>query len=645
MKRLFYIISFVLIFMINNVANAESYLNLDGGPVFDSEVNEDYIASGKKYEFTIEGSTSEIRFGSGEEAVLVEKERVKSIKVSISASSGVSCTVKNLKSSYYDLSNNTFTLKDNNAPTDSLNGNIGGISCSFPTTNDVIKLSSSNYLNITLETTDINVAPETPTTKNSKATYKYHFGILNENFIKSLNHSKSMTSAKVDGEESQGFKAIDVDKASVTLSIAQNELASKNKLYLTVDSEKKGPVIKKQEIKAGDKTINLPYGGVSIQVEELTERQIYLDNLFGNKHYGLEGFSSMALFSDPGYGTIFLFNRLDKRSKVNTLKSLMISNVSISFKSDLKNYIATVPYKVSSVTINSVLTDPKSSYVKGYGNRTVSLKEGTNTVQVKVKAENESVATYTIKITRDKNDDASLKSITVDDEEITTKDNLLVYSIKVKNEVVKPTIKAIPTDSKAKVSIEKFDDLVVGDNEINITVTASNGNKCVYVLNIIRDTLISTDSKLKNLEVKGQEINFDTEKTEYNVHINYDVDKLDLVVEPNHEKAKYIVTGNKDLENGSVIKIKVTAEDGETISNYTINVEKEKKPFNILYVAIPVGVLLLGGVIFLITKGKKNKGNTVSTSPTEPEVKPVEEVHETVHEDSEIDEIVPGKSE
>jgi len=81
----------------------------------------------------------------------------------------------------------------------------------------------------------------------------------------------------------------------------------------------------------------------------------------------------------------------------------------------------------------------------------------------------------------------------------------------------------------------------------------------IYVIDIIRDLLISTDSTLKNLEVKGQKIDFASDKTEYKVHITHDIDKLDLVVEPEHEKATYLVTGNKDLENGSIVKVKVTA--------------------------------------------------------------------------------------
>lgn len=646
MKKWFYAISLFLIFMINSTVYAEGYLNSDDVITWYSEVNKVYIASGKKMNFTINGSTSEIIFGSSEESVLVQKERVQSIKVTISSSSGASCTVSNKNSSYYDLNNNVFTLKDNNTETDNLDGSIGGISCSVPTTDNVIRFTPNNYITITLETTDIDIAPETPTTKKETKTYRYQFGVLNESYIRSFNKNTSITSVTVDGQPPQGLKSIEIDKASVTLAITQNGLASKNNLYLNVESEKNGPIIKKELISAGERTINLPYGSTLVYVEEKSEKEIFLDSLYGDESYDEVGFTDGTFDRYIASNeSAFLFNRIDNRSKVNTLKSLMISDVTISFNPDLKTYNATVPYKVSSVKINSVLTDSKSSYVKGYGNRTVNLNEGTNNIQIKVQAENESVATYTIKITREKNDDASLKSITVDEKEIAVKEDLLVYSVKVNNEVVRPTIKAVPTDSKAKAEIDKFDDLVEGDNEINITVTASNGTKKVYVINVIRDTLISTNSKLKKLEVKGQDINFEIDKEEYKVHINYDVDKLDLVIEPDHEKAKYIVTGNKDLKNGSVVRIKVTAEDGETITNYVINVEKEKKPFNIVYVIIPAIMLLVGGVIILIKKGKKKKENSSSNTAIEPNVEPEPQIEKKVLGEDSVEEINPWKSE
>ena len=56
---------------------------------------------------------------------------------------------------------------------------------------------------------------------------------------------------------------------------------------------------------------------------------------------------------------------------------------------------------VSSVVITASLEDEKSTFVKGYGPRTVSLKNGFNSFLIKVKSEKGNIKTYTINITRD----------------------------------------------------------------------------------------------------------------------------------------------------------------------------------------------------------------------------------------------------
>lgn len=646
-KKILLLILFITLTLCIN-AKADTGLYLGTGLQFSTHANDSgnyvnkiYVASGKKLDFKFSGSTSEFSWGTGEEAVLLSKERTQKVVVNLSTSSNISCTISNLKSSVYDLNGNTFTLKDNNVDSKSIEGKIGSISCTLPTTDNIIKFSSNMYINITLNETMIDVANDKNTTKSSSESYKYQFGVANENYLKNLNDKTSISSVTIDGKESDGLKIVDIDKESVTLKIVQNELASKNKLYLEVESEKKGQIIKKEQISSGERVIKLPYGATSIEIDEETEKEKIIDELMwaNDDHIDDYGFSNGTFNSNSNGGTIFVFNRIDNRSKVNTLKSLNITGVSLSFKPELKNYIASVPYKISSVTINSLLTDPKSTYTKGYGNRTVNLKEGLNTVQVKVKAENESETTYTIKITREKNDDASLKSLTVNDKSISLKDGLLIYSTNVNNDVIKPVVKATANDSKAKVEIEKFGDLKEGDNEISITVTASNGNKGIYVINIIRDKLISTNSKLKTLNVKDHEINFNPEKNDYNVHISYDVEKLDLNIETEHEKAKYVVTGNKDLENGSVIKVKVTAEDEKTISTYTINIEKDKKPFNILYIVIPAVILLLAIVIVMISKKRKenlskNTSYTQNPNSQSEEKKDLDNENTTVNKNS-----------
>ena len=302
-------------------------------------------------------------------------------------------------------------------------------------------------------------------------------------------------------------------------------------------------------------------------------------------------------------------NRPDTRSKVNTLKTLSISNATINFNPDLKNYFVTVPYNVSSVTINSTLTDAKSSYVAGLGNRTVNLNVGDNYIEIKVRAENGNETSYNIRVTREKNNDSSLKSIKVDSHEIIVKEKTLLYTLKVDNDVLKPTITAIASDLEAKIEIDPIEELKEGENKINIIVTAADNTKTNYVVNIIRDKLISTNSKIKKLTIKNHDILFDSETFNYKVKLDKDEEKLDINVETSNNKATYLITGNKDLMNKSVIKIKVTAEDKETISTYTIEIEKDIKNKSNYFPFIILGVGIISIILAILLKKKKKNNN------------------------------------
>jgi len=606
MKKISYFLLAFLMLAITTDVKAEVILEIEDcswtgsyNEEEDSVIEKVYVASGKKISIKIR-----------------DLYKSDTIKVKTTSSSNVSCTIKNLDEEFYELKGDTFNYRDGASGTTDTDI-IGEIICSLPTTDSIIKNSKDMWLTANVEATGYDWWDEQEVKENK--TYKYQFGVLNEKYLSSLSEELSIVSVSIDGKDITNmdeYETIEVNKESVAIKIKQNEFASKNKLYLekNVNNE-----TSEEEIKSSEITLKMPYGRSEFYIIDYSEKEIFYNEHFNDNQYTLFGFSDEADFAGETGAVYFILNRVDNRSKVNTLKSLTISDATISFKPELKNYIVSVPYKVSKVEIKSILSDPKSSYVKGYGNRSVNLKEGLNTVLVKVKAENGKEATYTLKITREQNDDSSLKTITVNDKVINVVEDLLIYTTNVNNDVIKPTVKVETSDKKAKVTIDEIKELKEGSNEISITVTAVNGNKSVYVIDIIRDKLISTNSKLKKLEVKNHELNFNAEKTEYDLHINHDIDKLDLIVETEHEKAKYIITGNKDLNNDSIIKIKVTAEDEVTTTTYTINIEKEKKPFNILIIIIPTGILLLGAItLFIVKKNKKiNTGDTqLNSEPT-----------------------------
>ena len=87
----------------------------------------------------------------------------------------------------------------------------------------------------------------------------------------------------------------------------------------------------------------------------------------------------------------------------------------------------------------------------------------------------------------------------------------------------------------------------------------------------------SKDATLSDLTISPGELTpaFSADVTEYTAIVGGDVDKLTVSAPASHEKANVSVTGNEGIQLGeNTITCKVTAEDGETVKNYTILVTK-----------------------------------------------------------------------
>ena len=122
----------------------------------------------------------------------------------------------------------------------------------------------------------------------------------------------------------------------------------------------------------------------------------------------------IPVYSDMGGST-----SIATKSNNNNLNELTISNVTLnpSFNSSITTYNSTVENSVSSVTVNAVKADSKAT-VNGLGE--VDLKVGTNTIKVNVTAEDGSVKTYEVTITRKEEEKVDSSSA--------TPDNVISYS-------------------------------------------------------------------------------------------------------------------------------------------------------------------------------------------------------------------------
>lgn len=309
--------------------------------------------------------------------------------------------------------------------------------------------------------------------------------------------------------------------------------------------------------------------------------------------YGINTFK-INVISELGVTNTYTLHitRIDDRSTVNTLKSLTVSEINFVFSFNIMEYDLDVNNTVDKITISSELTDPKSVYVKGYGNREVKLNEGSNKVLIKVLSESGQERVYTLNITRALSGNNTLKSITVNDEKITLVAGEFIYHHEVETEVDEVVIKAVAADAKAIINLKDKYELEVGENEINIDITAPDGSKASYILNINRKKILSDNSRLSNIKIVGYKIDFKPETTLYNLRIKDEDDKLDIYAVPEDTYAEIDVEGNDNLKDGSIIKINVKAENG-TYTRYFINIEKSRK--NTL-IPIIIAIIIFSGL-------------------------------------------------
>ena len=170
------------------------------------------------------------------------------------------------------------------------------------------------------------------------------------------------------------------------------------------------------------------------------------------------------------------------------------------------------------------------------------------------------------------------------------------YSISVPNEITVLNISATAEDSAAEVEIVGNEELKVGENNIQIIVTAEDGSTTTYnILATRADEQLSLQSlSIYYIDENGQKVElklnpiFALNVYEYNIleKLPSTVNKLEVEAIASKENAKIEITGNEELKSGqNEISIKVTLTDEaglEEQKTYKIILEKEEEPVGAL---------------------------------------------------------------
>lgn len=257
------------------------------------------------------------------------------------------------------------------------------------------------------------------------------------------------------------------------------------------------------------------------------------------------------------------------------LETLTISDcdsckLSPSFKKNITFYM--VNTKSDKIRINA--TAINGSTVTGTGLK--NLSSSSQTFEVKVTSSTGSVATYKIKVTKEASQDPTLKSLSINGENITPKFSSLITSYSAVINSDKIVINAAANDNSATVTGTGEKTLEYGENNFTIKVTLKDGSSKSYLIKVTRPDNRNANAYLKSLTINKEDIKFEKDITNYEYNITSNIDELEIEAIPEKEDSKVEITGNKDLKIGeNIVTIKVTAVDG-TEKVYTIKVTKDE---------------------------------------------------------------------
>ena len=262
-------------------------------------------------------------------------------------------------------------------------------------------------------------------------------------------------------------------------------------------------------------------------------------------------------------------NRKDERSNDNSLSSLTVGGSKVVLGTG-NDYTVDVSSKLTGITIEAKTNSDKASFVDGYGPRTISADS--TSAEIKVKAENEEIRTYKINITKSnaKSNDTTLKTLTIDRINFDFKPSTYEYKLNASSDISKIKIKAVPNSDKASLEFKEEHELNIGENTIEIKVTAEDGTSKTYKLVITKEEKLPliTDIKIKNVD-------FEFDPAVYSYKLKTDLTELEFDITLSKEDIeKPEIVGNENLKDGSVIKIEV--KDNDEKLTYTFEIDNEE---------------------------------------------------------------------
>ena len=241
------------------------------------------------------------------------------------------------------------------------------------------------------------------------------------------------------------------------------------------------------------------------------------------------------------------------------------------------------------------------------------------------------------------------------------KPSVTSYNVTVPNDVETVNVYANKQDSKAKISGTGNKNLKEGKNTITVTVTAEDGTKKNYTINITRqakeettedeeettedeenttETENQTDENTitENEEEQTEEVNgivlkslsiqdqtlippFNPEVFEYTINLNSNLEKFDIETLTENENYNVEISGNENfIEGENLITILVTDPETSQTTTYQITVNKklpetlinEENKIYFIIGGVVLGIIVISIIIYVVKRNKSDEAEDYS---------------------------------
>ena len=211
------------------------------------------------------------------------------------------------------------------------------------------------------------------------------------------------------------------------------------------------------------------------------------------------------------------------------------------------------------------------------------------------------------------------------------------YEVTVPENTEMVEVYAKTQDSKATVTGTGNKNLEKGENKVEVVVTAENGTKKTYTINIIRGTEQGSGEESADETVNIENVNglselkindlslspeFKTNVYEYTVKYIGEDTKLNIETKPTSDNYLIEVSGNENLQEGeNIITILVSEANGDNVATYQITVDKslidvealakeeaqKREQQQKIIIGVSGAVIILAIIVFIIMRHKRNK--------------------------------------